>query len=190
MNREDFKKIETQDEFVALLKKHDLFREDDVTFDDIEEDGMYTFTGNGFQLDAALLDSLEISALLVEGDVTVESLSVNDILPDFGVFCVSGHVHCKDFYCATESTGVSIGGNLSVSHIFYADCGNSVVQVNGDLTAKVLFVSQCLVEVRGDEKSEFDQSVSNSDLAALGLTTEEGEKAEKAIAAYFEALSP
>ena len=104
MNRDDFKKLESEEEFALLLKKHDLFREDDVTFEDLGEDNIYLYSGDDFRVDAEMLAAMEISALLVDGTVRVDSVSVSEILPDYGVFCVTGDLQCKDMLYVTEST--------------------------------------------------------------------------------------
>jgi hypothetical protein len=184
MNRAEFQKIESEDEFVALLKKHDLFREDDITFDDLGED-MYVYTGNDFRVDAALFEELEFSALLVVGNVVADFISVTDILGDSGAFCVTGNMRCKDLFYMTESTGMGVGGNLVIENIFYSDCGNSGLQVNGDLTAKLFFNFQCDIDVRGQETIEFDESATAEELASFGITVGEGQRPMAAAREYF-----
>lgn len=185
MNPSDFQKIESEEEFVALLKKHDLFREDDVTFEDFGEN-MFAYTGDDFRVDAELFEELEISALLVDGNVRAEFLSVSDILPDFGVFCVTGDVRCKDLLYMTESTGMAVGGDLVIEHAFYSDCGNSVLQVNGNLSAKLLFNSQCSIDVKGKETSELDETVEAEQLGSLGITVGDDQSPAEAVRAYFD----
>lgn len=185
MNKEDFRKIESVEEFNELLQEHGLFREDDVTFESLDHGELYVFTGDGFEIDAELFEELEIAGLLVEGSVQMDYLSVSDLLPDLGVFCITGSVRCKDMMYATESTGMVVGGDLVIENLFYADCGNSVLQVNGDLTAKLLFNSQCSVEVRGKETTEYDESISAEQLAAIGLTVDQGGDPGDAVRSYF-----
>lgn len=189
MDQAAFKKIESEDEFVELLKKHDLFREDDVTFDDFDEQNNYVYTGDDFRVDPSILDELEIFALLIEGNVEAELLIVSDILADFGVLCVTGNVHCQNLDYRTESTGVVVGGNLEVDKIFIADCGNSVLQVNGDFNAKLGYVAQCSVEVRGQETFGHDDSVTLDDLRALGVNVDGHDDPQDAIDAHFESLA-
>ena len=119
MNRAAFEKTESTEDFTGRLREHGLFRDDDVTFDDFG-DAMYVYEGDDFSVDAELFAELEISSLLVKGDVRGEYLAVQDILPDYGVFCVTGSVRLRDMSYATESTGVVIGGDLEVSNVFYA----------------------------------------------------------------------
>jgi hypothetical protein len=186
VKRDDFKKIESEEEFVQLLKSRDLFREDDVTFDDLGADNMYLYTGDDFQIDADMLLDMQISALLVDGSVRAEFISVGDILPDFGVFCVTGDVRCKDFLYMTESTGMSVGGDLVIEHFFFSDCGNSVLQVNKSLRAKLFFNSQCSIDVRGEEDTQFDESATKQDLQSLGLDVSEEQRPAEAVRAYFD----
>ncbi len=188
MKREDFRAIGSGEEFAELLKTYGLYREDDVTFDELDDGTNYVFVGDDFHIDAEIFETLDLGSILVEGNVTLDFLSIGDVLPDFGVFCVTGNVQCKDMQCCTESTGVSIGGDLTVTNVFYADCGNSVIQVNGDFKAKVLFVAQCSVEVAGEEVSEFDDEVTLSELESIGLPIAGHSKANSAIEAYFNTL--
>ncbi len=185
MNK-NFRKIESEDEMLQLLKKYELFREDDVTFEDLAAENMYVYAGDDFAAEAEMLSELGLSALLVEGSVHVDYLSVGDILPDYGVFCVTGDVRCKDFYYATESTGMVVGGNLLVENALYADCGNSVLQVNKNFDAKLLFDSQCSIDVRGRERTEFDKSATPAQLQALGIDTTDGQTPAEAVRAYFQ----
>lgn len=98
---------------------------------------------------------------------------------------MTGDLRCKDLFYCTESTGVSIGGNLTVDQLFYADCGNSVLQVNGNLSAKVVFISQCSVEVGGKEKAEFSNKITMEDLQTMGISVKDHSYPEKAIRGYF-----
>ena len=186
MKSEHFKKVESEEELVKLLKKYELFREDDVTFDDLGSGAMYVYSGDDFTVDAAMLADMEVSALLIVGQVRAEFLSVADILEDFGVFCVTGDVRCKDFLYMTESTGVCVGGDLVVDNFFYADCGNSVLQVNKNLSAKLFFNSQCSIEVKGQETFEFDESIGRDEVQSLGLTIADDQDPGEAVVAYFD----
>lgn len=187
MKREKFREIESEDELIALLRQHRLFRDDDVTFEDLAGDKMYVYSGDDFSVDIPMLENMEPSAILIEGDVEVDYLSISDVLGDFGVLCVTGDIRCKDFFCGTESTGLSIGGDLHIANLGYLECGNSVVQVNGNIHAKLFYISQCSVEVEGEEKVEFDESASDNELRSLGLEFEDGE-ADEALQAYFQGL--
>ncbi len=184
MERSQLQRIGSEDEFVALLKKHDLFREDDITFDDLGEN-MYVYTGDDLRVDAGQFEELEVSALLVVGNVRAEFISVGDILPDYGVFCVTGDVRCKDMLYMTESTGMVVGGDLLIEHAFYSDCGNSVLQVNGNLSAKLFFNSQCSIDIRGTETSELDESAGANELVAFGIDVEDGQRPAEAVREYF-----
>ena len=64
----------------------------------------------------------------------------------------------------TESTGVSIGGNLRIGHLF----------------------SQCSVDVRGEEATEFDEAVTLAQLESLGLTVAGHDAPGDVIEAYFD----
>ena len=147
---------------------------------------MYVYRGDDFHVDADLLASMDISGLLVEGSVEVDLLSISDILPDFGVFCVTGDVRCAAMICVTESTGVAIGGDLVIGTAFYADCGNSVVQVNGDLRAKVFFNAQCSIDVRGTESTELDEGATAEQLAMAGIPVGDDEEPDDAVERYFD----
>ena len=187
MDRTKLVQIESEEALAKLLKEHDLFREEDVTFEDLGGTGnMYVYTGNDFRLDADMLAGLEVSALLIDGNFVTGRLSVSDILSDFGVFCVSGDVRCKDFKYVTESTGMVVGGNFIIDDIGYVDCGNSVLQVNKDLEAKLFFNAQCSVEVRGRQKVALDARGGGDALRSLGLALSENEAPAAAIRAYLE----
>ncbi len=194
MDRSKFRKIETEEEFVVLLKQHDLFREDDVTFDAFDEGGMYVYSGDDFELDEEALAEFELSALLVEGSVHADLFAVSNVLGDCGVFCVTGDVRCKDFFYMTEMTGVGIGGNLTIENFYYSDCGNSGLEVKGDLRAKLFFNSQCEVEVHGSTEVEVDEVALRRDAAAgmeilrgFGLEVADGENASEVVREYFKA---
>jgi len=105
MNRDDFRKIHSEEELVELLKKPDLFREDD---------------------------------------------------------------------------------DLVIENIFYADCGNSVLQVNKNVTAKLFFESQCSVDVRGELNSQFGERVSKEGIKSLGIAVLAEQSEDEANRAYFE----
>ncbi len=186
MNKDQLKQIESEEELVRLLKQHGLFREDDVTFEELASGNMYVYTGDDFQVDAGVLADLEISALLVEGTVRVEDLRISDILPDYGVFCVTGDVRCKDLFYMTELTAVCVGGDLEIEHVFYADCGNSVLQVNKDLRARLFFNFQCSVDVRGRTNVEHDETISQEALGLLGISVADDERIGTAVRSYFE----
>lgn len=185
MNKDQFKQIESEQAFVELLEQHGLFREDDVTFDDLGASNMYVYTGDDFEVDADVLAELELGALLIEGTVTADYLSVSDILPDFGVFCVTGDVRCKNLSYVTESTGMCIGGDLVIENFFFSDCGNSVLQVNKDLTARLFFNFQCAVEVRGRTNVEHDENITREDLVALGVAVPEDGRTNTAVRSHM-----
>ncbi|MEM9072744.1 MAG: hypothetical protein AAGE52_29835 [Myxococcota bacterium] len=186
--RERFVEVASLEEFEATLRNHKLYREDDVTFDDLAAGKMYVYRGDDFVVDSELLESLDISALLIEGSIEAAFLSVGAIFPEIGVLCVTGDVGCKDMLCMTESTGMVVGGSLHISNAFYADCGNSVIQVNGNLTAKLFYNTQCSVDVHGEEKVELDESVSAEQLAALGINVGEDQDTAEAVEAYLDQL--
>ena len=185
MNKANFKQIDSEEAFVEILKQHQLFREDDVVFDDLSDGKLYVYTGDDFQVDTDLLESMEIGGLLVEGSVRAESISVSDILGDAGVFCVTGDLRCRDMLYMTEMTGVGIGQDLVIDNFFYSDCGNSGLQVNGNLTAKLFFNFQCEIDVRGEENVQLDESASADELVALGLPVADGERPNAALQRYF-----
>lgn len=186
MRPENFQPVEDESTFAALLKEAGLFREDDVTFEDFGE-AMFVYTGDDFSIDAALFESMEISSLLVKGSVTVDRLSVSEILGDLGVFAVTGNVHCKDMLYMTECTGVVIGGGLEISNAFYADCGNSVLQVGRDASARLFFNPQCTIDVHGDSRFELDEEASAEEVAALlGVDADADADVDEMIQAYFE----
>lgn len=185
MRRDKFREIETEEEFVALLKEHDLFREDDVTFDDLGVGRRYVYTGDDFAVDVELFEGMDICGLLVEGSVTLDYLRVSDITPEMGVFCVTGDLRCKDMLFMTECSSVAVAGDVVIDNVFYADCGNSGLEVNGNLTAKLFFDFQCSTNVRGKESFEHDSRVSEQTLAALGVTFAEGQQSSEAVRAYF-----
>jgi hypothetical protein len=187
MKEADFKKIESEDAFVQLLKEHDLYREDDVTFDDVGAYNMHVYTGDDFVVDRALFEALELGSLLVVGSVRADSFRVSDILNDYGVFCVTGSLRCRDMLYMTESTGVGIGKDLVIENVFYSDCGNSGLQVNGNLDAKVFYNFQCAVEVRGTQTVQLDREASADDLRAFGLAVTDGERPNETLMRYFEA---
>ncbi len=189
MKKADFKSIESEEQFVELLKKHTLYREDDVTFESLGAEGMYVYSGDDFRVDEGLLADMGMSALLIVGNVEAELLSIGTILCDYGVFCVTGDLRCRDMHYCTESTGVSIGGNLEIENLLYADCGNSVLQVNGDLRAKLAFISQCSVDILGSNQAQFDEDLSVSDLASIGLPSDGEQEPDDIVRAYFEALA-
>jgi hypothetical protein len=184
VDRSQLQRIASEAEFVALLKKHGVFREDDITFDDLGEN-MYVYTGDDLRVDAGQFEDLEVSALLVVGNVRAEFISVGDILPDYGVFCVTGDVRCKDMLCMTESTGMVVGGDLLIEHAIYSDCGNSVIQVNGNLSAKLFFNSQCSIDIRGTEATELDESAGAEELVAFGISVDDGQRPAEAVREYF-----
>jgi len=186
MQRGNFEEVRSTKAFIERLEGHGLFRKEDVTYEEIGEDRMYVYRGDDFHVDAELLASLEISALLVEGSVDVDLLSVSDILPDFGVFCVTGDVRCTDMLCVTESTGMAVGGDLVIANAFYADCGNSVIQVNGDLRAKVFFNAQCSIDVRGTESIELDEGATPEQLSMAGIPVGDDEEPDDAVERFFE----
>jgi len=186
MTRDDFEEITSAEAFVERLKGHGLYREDDVTFEEIGEERMYVYQGDDFHVDAELLVSMDVCGLLIEGSVEVSLLSVSDVLPDFGVFCVTGDVRCEDMLCVTESTGVVVGGDLVIANAFYADCGNSVIQVNGDLRAKVFFNSQCSIDVHGTESTELDEGATAEQLAMAGIPVGDDEEPDDAVERYFD----
>lgn len=186
MKQGDFEEIASAEAFGERLKGHGLFREEDVTFEDIGEERMYVYRGNDFHVDPELLASMDISGLLVEGSVTVDFLSVSEVLPDFGVFCVTGDLRCTDMLCVTESTGVVIGGDLVITNAFYADCGNSVIQVNGDLRAKVFFNAQCSIDVRGTEAVELDEGATAEQLSMAGIPVGDDEDPDDAVERFFD----
>lgn len=186
MKREDFEEVTSAKAFVERLEGHGLYREEDVTFEEIGEDRMYVYRGDDFHVDADLLASMDISGLLVEGSVEVDLLSVSDILPDFGVFCVTGDVRCMDMLCVTECTGMAVGGDLVIGNAFYADCGNSVIQVNGDLRAKVFFNAQCSIDVHGTESTELDEGATAEQLAMAGIPVGDDEEPDDAVERYFD----
>lgn len=185
MNKGRLREIEEEDDFVELLKAHGLFREDDVTFDDLAAFRMYVYTGDDFEIDPDLFAELGLGALLVEGAVRTEYLRVSDIVSDCGVFCVTGDVRCKDLLYMTETTGVGVAGSLVIDNIFYADCGNSVLQVNKDLSARLLFNSQCDIEVAGRKTVEHDESLTKEDLASLGIAVSDDKSTDQLVRAYF-----
>jgi hypothetical protein len=156
-----------------------------VTFDDLGAANMYVYTGDDFQADPDVLGELELGALLVEGTVRAEYLRVSDILSDFGVFCVTGDVRCKDLLYMTESTGMCVGGDLVIENVFYSDCGNSVLQVNKDLTARLFFNSQCSVEVSGRTNVEHDEGIELEDLRSLGIEGS-GDEPDEIVRSYFD----
>ena len=80
---------------------------------------------------------------------------------------------------------MGIGGNLVIENFYYADCGNSVLQVNKNLSAKLFFNSQCSVEVKGQENCQFDESVSREEIESLGLAVPEDTNLDDAIRAYL-----
>lgn len=173
------------EEFVTLLKRHELFREDDVTFDDIDDGAKYRYVGDDFIIDKDALEKLDVEGLLIVGNLEIDFLDVNDVLSDYGVLCVTGDVTCENFVYMTESTGVSIGGNLVVKKAFFADCGNSVLQVNGDFVAELLCNSQCSVDVGGEER--YEEKTTEELAQALGLDVED--YADDAIQSYFEEIA-
>lgn len=177
-----------QSDFVAQLKKNNLFRDNDLTFEELEDHGNYVYIGDDFSVEVDLLDELEVTGLLIIGDLEVDNLSIGEIFPDFGVFCVTGDVRCKNFLFRTETVGVSIGGDVHVENIFYADCSNSVLQINGNLDARVSFNAQSLIEVRGTTKLEFsEKNLTVKDLQAIGFTVKgRGEEVDDIIRAHFE----
>lgn len=185
MNASALKKIETEAEMVALLKEHDLYVEDDVTFDSFDFGNMYLYTGDDFELDADKLSALEISALLIRGSVRAEYFNVSDVLGDTGVFCVTGNVHCQDMLYMTECTSVMVGGDLVIGGVCYADCGNSGLHVHGSLRSKLLFNFQCSIEVRGVEAAELDRDASPDQLQALGIVLAPDQRPAAAVREYF-----
>lgn len=185
MQRSAFRLVESEEEFVALLREHDLFREDDVVFDDLAVDNNYVYVGDDFEVDPEMLEEMGIGGLLIIGSVRVDSLRVSDILGDAGVFCVTGNLSCRDMLYMTEMTGVGVGGNLVVENAFYADCGNSGLQVNGNLSARILFNFQCEIDVRGEETSEYDESATLEELQSLGIPTTETNTPNDAMQRYF-----
>lgn len=86
----------------------------------------------------------------------------------------------------TESTGMVVGGDLTIENVFYADCGNSVLQVNGDLKAKLFYDSQCSIEVEGKTEVQHDESVTAAQLLALGIEAEGDDETNDAVRAYFD----
>jgi len=185
MKKSQFKRIKTEKEFLQLLKAHKLYRAKDVTFEGLGDGNMYIYTGDDFEPDLELLEELEPSALLVIGNVESELLRISDILADFGVFCVTGNVSCTDMLYRTESTGVVIGGDLNIENIFYADCGNSVLQVNGGVHAKLFYNSQCTIEVGGKQSTTFDESITVKQLATLGIEAKNKDAINEAVRDYF-----
>lgn len=186
MKKSQFKRIKTEKEFLQLLKAHRLYRAKDVTFEGLGDGNMYVYTGDDFEPDLELLEELEPSALLVVGNVQTQLLRISDILIDYGVFCVTGNVTCDDMLYMTESTGVAIGGKLSVANIFYADCGNSVLQVNGEVHAKLFYNSQCTIEVGGKQTTAFDDSITVKQLATLGIAAKSKDEISEAVRGYFD----
>jgi hypothetical protein len=64
-----------------------------------------------------------------------------------------------------------------------------VLQVNGDLIAKVVYVAQCSVDVRGEERVGHADDVTVADLAGLGLDTAGHDEPDEVLEAYFDALA-
>jgi hypothetical protein len=186
MKKKDFKRISSEKDFVQMLKERNLYREDDVTFEELGSGKMYVYTGDNFEPDPDVLGDLELTGLLVDGTVRTEFLSISDVLEDIGVFCVSGDVTCKDLLYMTESTGVVVGGNLQVENVAFADCGNSVLQVNKDLRAKLFFNAQCSLEVAGKQDVGFDEDITAKQLATLGIHADDDDAVAEAISDYFE----
>jgi hypothetical protein len=182
-----FKKIESEDEFVQLLKEHGLYREDDITFDDLGAYNMHVYTGDDFVVDRKVFEDLELGSLLIVGSVRADSFRVSDVLNDYGVLCVTGSLQCRDMLYMTESTSVGIGQDLVIENYFYSDCGNSGLQVNGDLSAKLFFNFQCAIEVRGEQKTQLDERATAEDLRSLGLAVADDERPNDVLMRYFKA---
>lgn len=191
MKTEDLKPTSPED-FESLLRAHNLFREDDITFDDLEED-LFVYTGNDFEIDASVLDSMHIQGLIIVGDLKVDFLDVSSALGDFGVLCVTGDVKCKDMLYMTECTSVCVSGNLTIDEVFYADCGNSGLHVHKKITSKLFYNSQCDVDGEESLQFEFDESVTDEDLVSAfpGVKATDGDDSQyEAIRAYFRERYP
>ncbi|MEM9860056.1 MAG: hypothetical protein AAF938_00470 [Myxococcota bacterium] len=185
MNKDNLSQVETPEAFEELLRKHGLFREDDVTMDDLGSENMWVYTGNDFAIDPEFMASLELSEFLIVGDLSVERFDVAAALDDYGVFAVTGNLTCQDLIYATECTALSIAGDLHISRVAYLNCGNSVLQVNGNLTVGLFYDDQCSIDVRGEEKSKLDRNSSVDDIAAhLGVEAG-GRSADDIIREFF-----
>ena len=96
-----------------------------------------------------------------------------------------GDVRCGDLRYCSECTGMAIGGALEVRNLFYTDCGNSVLQVKGDFSARHACVVQCSIEVRGEER--FENGEADRIAEALGIDLEPyGGDADEALEAYLD----
>lgn len=175
------------EEFESLLRAHNLFIEDDITFDDLEED-LFVYRGNDFRIDPAVLASMDISGLLILGDVTVDFLNVTSVIGDFGVFCIAGDLKCEDMLYMTECSSVCVTGDLKIGGIFYASCGNSGLHVHKRITSKLFENFQCDVDGEESLESEFDESSTDEELklAFPSLDLDGAESRYKAIRSYFE----
>lgn len=178
--------IQSEEEFIALLRARGFYRDDDVTFEDLGEFGMAVFAGDELARHVESLDGLEIGALLVEGSLAMDRLDVSAIIGDFGVLCVTGDVRCRDLLYMTESTSLCVGGDLEIEHIYYGDCGNSALYVAGALRAQLFYNYNCEVEIVGEEHIAHEDEVSPAELEALGVSVASGEDPDDALRRYFQ----